>query len=455
MTDIIRVSAPRREDGGYDYTTKDIERAYKAFRARREHLQVLDSAYTTGQYDIGGQRPPYVVNYCMYISDTKSSFMAGQPPIYSCADDDPRGQEIVDLYNAQDKQAEDQRITALASRHGLAYEVCYTDVQDGRLVPRSVACSALEAFVAFDDTLDPGSVFGAIEYTRKTEDGTETELAVYDAVSVTMYRADGTDITPMSEPVPHGFTRVPITEYRNNLDYRGDFEPILSLQAALNQVLSDRIKDKNRFASAMIVAKGFYFGDSPEDVKDTLSRFRDEQAISVPQDADLSYLVKTFDEAGVQVLVDNITSEIHKFARVPDLSDQAFASNASGVAIKFKLQGLQNLASAFISQFNKGFARRCKLYDQVLGGGARIAEMAVTFRYDIPADLISQAQVLQMYTAGGLMSRQTAMAAIPLIDDVTQEKERLRSEREEDDERMRRMETDGIQHGLEDLAGEL
>lgn len=244
-------------------------------------------------------------------------------------------------------------------------------------------------------------------------------------------------------PQPHGFDRVPIIEYVNNPDASGDYEPVLSLQDAINQTLSDRVKDKNRFASAMIVAKGMIFGETADEVDETITKLKDQEYVSIPRDADLSYLVKTFDESGVQVLVDDIKSDLHKISRIPDLSDQAFASNSSGVAIKFKLQGLNNLAQSLISMFHKGFTRRCKLYNYSMFGeqGANIDEMGITFRFDIPADLINEANALNTYYQAGVISRRTAVENCPYVEDADKELERIEEEEDANADREARMES--------------
>ena len=46
--------------------------------------------------------------------------------------------------------------------------------------------------------------------------------------------------------------------------------------------------------------------------------------------------------------------EIHKFSSTPDLSDDFFSGNASGVAIKYKLYGTETLTAVKERYFKKG-----------------------------------------------------------------------------------------------------
>lgn len=453
MKDIIRV--PK------EYTEKSIQNAYDLFIERRTRLSRLEDAYFTGQ--VGAERFPYVVNNCRTIADTKASYIAGIPPTYSAAEGDLKGEDIIDLYRKQVKTQLDQELTNLCSRFGMAFEVAYLEQvfsdEGATVVPKSVALSPMEGFVAYDETLDPNSVFGAIHYLEVDDDRTEHHyLDIYDSHDVVRYAL--TDVTgggwhemPGTRH-PHGFDRVPITEYRNNPDMIGDFEPILPLQLALNEVLSDRVKDKNRFASAVLLAQGVALGDTDEEVSENMGRLKDDEYVSIPRDASLSYLTKTFDEASVQILVDYIDGQMHKVSGIPDMTDENFAANASGVAIKYKLLALNNLAQSFISQFNKGFQRRCKLYSYALFGvdGAEVDKMTVTFKFNLPADSAYDAQTMQIYASAGALSRRTMMENCPYIDDVDREEERLDEQGESDAVANRRGFEDQIQTDIKSIA---
>ncbi len=447
MKDIIRV--PK------DYTIQSVKNAFELYCTRKDRLKVLERAYETGQVDDNVY--PYVVNNCKVIADTKSSYIAGIPPTYSAPDDDEKGQAIIDLYKQQVKPQLDQELTNLCSRYGMAFEVAYLEQvyqADGTMTvtPKSVALSPLEGFVAYDETLDPDSVFGAIHYVEVDDQHVEHHyLDVYDAHEVARYHLAGERGGTWQEMAgtrrPHGFDRVPITEYRNNPDMMGDFTSIIPLQRALNEVLSDRVKDKNAFADALLLLQGVVFGDSDEEVSEALGRIKDTKTLSIPRDAVATFLTKTFDEASVQILVDYIDGQMHKVSGIPNMTDENFAANASGVAIKYKLMALENLAQSFISQFNRGFLRRCKLYSYALFGpdGARCEEMRVTFKFNLPADSSYDAQTMQIYVSNGTMSRRTMMEQCPYIADIDEEQERIDEENGIDDDRERFVEEDQMQ----------
>ena len=452
MRDAIRV--PKA------YTERSVRNAYEQFKKRRVRLQALERAYYTGQ--VGEAPQEYVVNNCKVVADTKAAYIAGIPTTYSAAEGDDKGEAIIDLFRRQVKPQLDQEITNLCSRFGLAFEVAYIERSpDGGTVPKSVALSPLEGFVAYDETLDPDSVFGAIHYVETDDNGQEHHfLEVYDSHEVVRYAQSSSQGGSWGELPgsrrPHGFDRVPITEFRNNPDMIGDFEPILPLQKAINEVLSDRVRDKNRFASAMLVTQGVAFGDSDDEVRDLMGKLKEDEYLALPRDATVQYLTKTFDESSVQILVDHIDAQMHKVSGIPDMTDESFASNASGVAIKYKLMALNNLAQSFVSQFDRGFLRRCKLYSYALFGadGADVDMMAATFKFNLPADYAYDAQTMQVYIANGALSRRTMMDNCPFVDDAEREQERIDAEASADDERSRSNFEDLLQRDLEDAADE-
>ena len=68
----------------------------------------------------------------------------------------------------------------------------------------------------------------------------------------------------------------------------------------------------------------------------------ENKIIEQNENTDISYNV---DETQVEVLKDAIKSDIHEFSLVPDLTDTNFVGNASGISLKYKLLGLEQLGN--------------------------------------------------------------------------------------------------------------
>ena len=62
------------------------------------------------------------------------------------------------------------------------------------------------------------------------------------------------------------------------------------------------------------------------------------------------------------MLKDSLKSDIHRFSMIPDLSDQTFGTNLSGVAIKYKLMGFEQHVRNKERYFTKALKQRFELY---------------------------------------------------------------------------------------------
>ncbi|MDY0236983.1 MAG: phage portal protein [Gudongella sp.] len=409
-----------------DLTSRTIQRAYSEWSAHLGSYRILQDYYL-------GAFPPSLVtaNQCRYITDTKTYFTSGLPTQYTHAVDDEDAMEIEDLFHTQNKPLLDQRITRGCSIFGRCNELVFLD-EGGS--PKSSYVSPLDGFVAFAPEMDGPAVFGAVHYSVKEDDSTTTHLLdIYTSTDVTRYRQSmrGSEYgwTAMSDPVPHGFGRVPLIEYQNNDYALGDFEQCIALQDAINSLLSDRQADKDKFAQDYMVLKGFLLGEDDEEQEDAMERLKKKKLLQISgDDADISYLTKTYDEAGVQVLMDEYLREVHKTAFVPDMSDKEFGT-ASGVAIRYKLLGLQDLAQGFVSQFGIGYTRRCKLYAKALNLSPDISQMRALFKFNIPSDLTYESQSLTTLVTGGIISERTARENCTLIEDADAETEEIEAQR--------------------------
>ena len=115
--------------------------------------------------------------------------------------------------------------------------------------------------------------------------------------------------------------------------------------------------------------------------------------------------------------------------KVPDFSDENFAGNASGVAIRYKLMGMENKAKNIDDYFDFGLVQRNKLINEVLNSGTFKWEdynMEIKHERNIPVDIVEKAEV-----ANKLMNTVSSEALIEylpneIIPDKDLEIERLK-----------------------------
>lgn len=388
-----------------------------------------------------------IANHCHYIVNAFKGYMVGNPPAYVCADDDKNAKEIIDLFKKQSKAKVEAQIAQDLSIFGVAYELVYLDEKG---VPKSTVVSPLDCFVAYSGDIEADSVFGAVRYEEKDDKGLITyKLYVYTRTERQIWKSPSADgpWEIVEGTRPHGFLKVPIIEYENNSERMGDFEQIITLQDAYNSLISDRMDDKDAFAKSIMTITGHVIGKTPEEVEESVKVLKKHRVLQFDEEgASAAYLEKTMDETGVQILQDQIKSDIHKFAMVPDLSDEQFANNASGIAMAYKLFGTDQRVAEKIPLWQAGFTRRCKLYDTAMHNptlspvaktDTDIPSMQIVFRLNSPQDLSYMAQSLTTLVGSEIISKQTARANLMIVEDPDEEAERIKTEREEDDERNR------------------
>jgi len=430
-----------------------IEIAFAKWLENQPRYKMLKDYYLGNHYfneEIHGEDQNRIIaNHCKYITDVLVGYQFGNEPRYDAPDGDTAGQAIIDLMREQDKWQVDLNIGESLSIYGRTNELVY--MPKDKDVPNSMEIDPMHGFVAKAGDVEKDAVFGVVvfEYTDNNKRQIY-RLYVYDRADVSIWeceaKANPRAWRMVDGPTPHGFGRVPVVEYKNNRLALSDFESIIELQDAYNSLLSDRQDNQDSFAQAMLVLAGSALGHTQEEMKEGKKFLKKTKILQVDEDTVAQYLVKTTDEAGVQVIQDQLASDIHKFAMVPDLSDEQFAGNASGVAMAYKLFGTDQVVSKKQSMMQRGFTIRCKLYDYRINNPslnpsytylADVENMTITFNLNSVQDLSYIATALSQLVTSKVLSLQTARTLVSAIPDPDEETERVRQESEEEAKRIR------------------
>lgn len=414
----------------------------------RPRIEKLREYYRNNPAILYRTRPGYKANnriahaFPRYITLIASGYLLGEPVQYTAEKDI---QQLTDAYRLSDTGSVDAELARDASICGYGVEVCYAN-EDAQ--PRTAALEPERAFVVYDDTVEANPLFGCYFYDKTDENGHACGIIVhaYTADEHYIIQAQGIAGIPSGsvEVEPHNFGHVPVVEYWNNEDQTGDFEQVLTEIDAYNTLQSDRVNDKEQFVDSILVIRGAMLEDSVnadgEVVQTGMQKLRTERLLNLPDaDADASYLANTMNAAETEVLKDSIASDIHKLSLVPDLTDKQFASNASGVAMKYKLFGLEQLTKVKEEWFREGLLWRLRLFINFLrmkGAAMPDAEdVQITFKRSLPANELEIAQMVA--TLNDTVSRKTLLGQIPFVDDVEDEIAQLNEQLNENMERQR------------------
>ena len=223
-----------------------------------------------------------------------------------------------------------------------------------------------------------------------------------------------------------GLVTMPVVEYWNNTLRTGDYENVIPLIDAYDAAQSDTANYMTDMNDAILTIKGdidslFDGADLMVDPTDKeaaikLAKAKQEMlnemknarmlllksgisATGTQTSVDANYIYKQYDVQGVEAYKNRLYKNIHAFSRTPDVSDDNFASNASGVAMKYKQLGVIQLAASKRRQFEKGLYRRYKIIqtlENAVSGKWDIDynDIRFTFHDNLPQDDITTLQDL-------------------------------------------------------------
>lgn len=363
-----------------------------------------------------------IVNpYATYISDTFTGYFLGEPITYSCAENDELLERITNLFNYNDEAAVNAELAKDASIFGVAYELLYTD-ENADIRFRKI--DPIKAISIYDNTLEEDLLY-FIRYYDDVDimtDRKTTYIEVYGRDSVSYYVDDNG--IKLTEERPHAFKAVPINVYQNNQEELGDFENVISLIDAYDAISSDSINEFNYFSDCYLVLYGMS-GTEAEDI----AAMKEQRVLLLETDAKAEWLTKNINDTYVENLKNRLDEQIHKFSRCPAMTDSDFAANASGVAMKYKLMGIETATSKKERAFKKALQRRieliCNIYG-VMGADYNYMEIQPIFTRNIPANLVEVADVITK--VGHLLSNETQISLLPIDVNPEQEKARIEAE---------------------------
>lgn len=364
--------------------------------------------------------------YGKLITDELTGYFMGEGVTYT-SEDQAAIDELTPILQYNDEQDQNTELAKDASIFGEGLELQYID-KDGmnrlkRIDPR-------EGIIIKDDTLDENILYFIRYYPIKDllTDRKSWNIDVYSRTEIIHYTSDELfgAVTEVGRE-PHYFGMVPVAEFQNNEEEVGDFETVISLIDAYDKMESNSLDDFDYFVDAYLCL----FGLSAD--SDDIAEMKKNRVILLDQDSDAKWLTKDANVSqSTETIKIRIDKDIHKFAGVPNMSDENFAGNASGVAIKYKTMPMENIVSVKERKFKKGLQERLEILFNILalkGSVYDFRSINMTFTRNLPSN---EAEVAQMVsTLQGIVSDETLLAQIPFVEDPWKEAEKVKEQKEE------------------------
>lgn len=410
----------------------------------REHEKQLPrfkklKKYYLGEHDIlskqrSKNKPNYkpVCNHAKDIADTSTGYFMGNTISYSNSEDTDIDELLIAFDNAEVDESDHDNALDMAI-YGVAYEYVYARENENILDIKSLEVE--NTFIVYDDSIEQQPLFGVYYFKRK-ENKADTET--YQAVIMTkqfVYSIvlEGKEKGVISDkPTPHNMGDIPIIEYKNNKYSIGDFEQQIGLIDSYNSLTANRINDKEQFIDSILVLYGARLGDDEEESIKAMESLAEHKLLELHPEARAEYLSKTLNENEVETLRNAVKQDIYTFSHIPNLTDENFAGNSSGVAMEFKLLGLEMITKIKQRYYVKGLKKRIKLFANYLG----LTQIAIdansiipNFSRSLPKNLLEISQIVS--NLDGKVSQETLLSQIPFVEDPMSEIEKVNEEKQE------------------------
>lgn len=448
---MYRFTMPESEWDELNPNKQAIRLLIQRHHANVMHLKKLKDYYVGKHKILDDQEREnrLVCNHAKDISDTASSYFIGNPVSY-------KTKENIDILTEALEQAGADEVDGDngldLSIYGRAYEYIYTKKNETALTIKNLPPE--NTFIVYDNSIEENELFGVYYFVKK--DDTNLTNITYVATVLTKnfkYVLNIQDIEGpqalIEPPEGHYKGEVPIVEYLNNKLAIGDFELQIPLIDAYNALMSDRITDKEQFIDSILAIYGTLLSDDDGELEEgeesnsvkAMKKLKKEKLLEMPDATKAEYLTRTFDENGVEILKKAIEQDIHKFSHVPCMTDEAFGGNVSGVAMEFKLLGLENITKIKTRYYKKGLRKRIRIFTNWLmtSGKANIDPNGIvpTFTRALPKNLLEISQIVA--NLWGKVSRKTLLSQIPFVENPEEELKVVEQEEKENVKRQQEM----------------
>lgn len=251
----------------------------------------------------------------------------------------------------------------------------------------------------------------------------ETRGVLYTAERLVPFVWDGTGVTlgAAEENLLH---TIPLLPFYNNCQGVGDFAMVTGLVDAYNVLLSGALDDMQSVANAFLALYGMQ-GTTQRDIEQA-NRSR---ILSLSEGGRAEFVVKNLNHEALGQLEVNLRRSILQLSMTPDLCDEHFAGNSSGVAMQYKLWGIEQVRAAKERTFTDGLRALLAVLtegERLLGRSVDLTGGEVTFYKNLPQDNAALAETL--LSLSPLLSRQTILENLPWVADAQEELRRRAAE---------------------------
>lgn len=365
-----------------------------------------------------------VINYTKYIVDTFSGYQIGVP-IKVTHDNGGVAEFINDFRKLNDMEDTEFELAKMSDIFGHAFLYIYQD-ETGNT--RATYNSPVNMFIVHDNSIEEKPLF-AVRYAFNDGETTGYGQVITDSevIDATFQLGGG---VRFGERNSHIYGKLPVVELIENEERQGVFESVKTLINALNKAASEKANDVDYFADAYLKIVGV------ELKEDMATQIRENRIFNLWKNGsdgplpDVGFLEKPNSDTTQENLITLLKESIFAVSMVANLSEEDFG-NASGTALAFKLQAMDNLAKMKDRKMQSAFNR---LYEIVFNVPmASVPSNGWTgikyqFTRNVPRNILEESQIVAQLS--GQVSDATKLSVLSIVDNPQDELEKMKKEEE-------------------------
>lgn len=308
--------------------------------------------------------------------------------------------------------------------------------QDEQSITRIIRLKAEEVIIVKDNSSTKKAKYKIRLYYVDTEDTNKSELyaEVYSDTKVELFKRTSDIMSPGAvsgfqfvKEWGHIYGRIPIITLYNNEEEMSDLEKIESLVNDYDRVMSDISDEFEAFRNAYLVIKDMVMNG------DSLQKLKEEGIVEVTDAGDMRFVTKEIQTDAISSHLDRLEKNIHKFAQVPDLSDENFAGNLSGVAIRFKLFGLETKCITKERKMDKAIRQLLEVLSVPIrvktGKEIDLRNVTLEFSRNVPNNLTEIVDIVTKLD--GKVDDETLLSLLPFVDNPKDVLEKIKKQAKE------------------------
>lgn len=385
--------------------------------------------------------------FCRYITNMATSYFAGKPIRYQL-EDQAYKDALRDVFEKNYLNSLNFEVSKEASKKGIGFLLLFLNESGELRIKKMDAETIIPVYSTSLDEFLEAAVH--IWSSYDIEGRLLYEYAdVYDDTCIYHYRRKAGQIYYEKAggllrgggkyKEPHLMGDIPVIVIWNNEEQLGDFEPHISLMDAYDRAQSDTANDMDYFTDAYLAISGA--GDiltaglteeDDEEGRKAVKRFREQKILLLDANGQAQWLVKNVNDTATENYKNRLYKDIFFLAQVPALTDESFAGNLSGIAIKYKLIGVEELAIMKENRFRAAQKKMLQIITEQLNTRMNknwdpddVEQKYERNFIDNVSDIIEDVKNVE-----GIVSRKTQLDMLPstIVSDTEEELQQIHNE---------------------------